>query len=149
GPPSPRRTSCWKSTWSRRERLWTCLASLTPRSSTPRFGRRLEVTGSRNLRDAEDAASFFVALFQLQRHREVVGQPQGQRRQRLAQRQCPRPGFEQPGVAVGGVATGHGVQRRRFIPEGGIRLADQFQQVAVQIEVACGDQVDDRDGYAV
>src|SRR4051812_47655558 len=42
--------------------------------------------------------------------------------------------------------AGHGVQRR-LPSQGRVRLADELQQLAVKVEVAGGDQVDDRDGY--
>src|SRR5262249_48735605 len=42
-------------------------------------------------------------------------------------------------------ATGHRVQRQWLGLQGRIRLTDQLQQVAIQVEVAGGDQVDDRD----
>ena len=43
--------------------------------------------GAGGLRDAQDAAGLLVARLQLQRDREVGGEPEGQGRQRLAERQ--------------------------------------------------------------
>ena len=119
-----------------------CLDLDGPRAGRPRPAGRPDRS---RLRQAEDPAGLLVARLQLEGHGEVVGQPQGQRRQRLAEGEGMGPGLEMPGLVPARPAAGGGIQRGRLRRQRGVRLADQIEQVAVQVERPGRDQVDDRD----
>lgn len=97
------------------------------------------------LRNPKDAASFLVADFQFKQDGEVLGEPERQRRQRLAEREGIAPGLQLPGVAGPRPAAGGGVERGRLVGQGGVGLAQDVQKVAVQICGACRDKIHDRD----
>jgi hypothetical protein len=63
----------------------------------------------------------------------------------LADRQAVCPCREAPDLAQARPAAGRSIQRRRLGGQGRVGLADQVQQVAVQVELSRGDQTDNRD----
>jgi len=96
-----------------------------------------------NARNAQDAAGFLVARFQVERDRHVIRQPNRQRRQFPAdgQRMCPhREARLTPDFTP---AARHAIRGRRRIKRR-VRAAQQLQQIAVEIESSNRHQIDDR-----
>lgn len=83
--------------------------------------------GLLRLGNAEDAARLLVTFLQVQRHGEILRQPQRQRRQRLPKGERRGPTFQQPHLIRSFQTTGHGVKVRRFGPQRWIHLPDRLQ----------------------
>ena len=87
-------------------------------------------------------------LFEVERYVANGGQPQRQRRQRLADGESVRPRFEDGPLLGADPSTGRGVKGRRFGPQRRVAVADECHQISVQVKLPNRYQVHDADGHA-
>ena len=91
------------------------------------------------------ATGLLVAGFEIERNRKRLAEPDRQRRQRLADFQRIRPGFESVPFAARPPTKGRSVSRRRFGGHHRVGVAEQFQRLGIEIEVPIRNQIDDTD----
>ena len=87
-------------------------------------------------------------MFEFDGYREIVGEPQRQGGQRLAERKRTCPGLEQPDVPVSHATTRNRVERRIGVGQEVIALPQEVHEFIIQIGSASRNNINDGNGYS-